>query len=63
MPKRRGPKSKGRGTKSDYYRGYHCGWARVEKGITKKQIQISKRSKEYQRGYRAGVAAAKRCYK
>lgn len=70
MPKQRGAKPKGRGKDSDYRRGYQNGWRRVEnqaKGVKPRQsekgrIQISKQSKEYQRGFEAGVVAAKECY-
>lgn len=71
VAKRRGPKNKGRGKGSDFKRGYFCGWKRVEnqaKGVKPRQsgkgkMQISKQSKEYQRGFRAGGRAARRYYK
>ena len=71
MVKRKGAKPKGRGKDSDYRRGYQNGWRRVEnraKGVKsrrsrKGKIQISKQSKEYQKGFKAGVAAAKMFYK
>lgn len=70
MVKRKGAKNRGRGKDSDFRRGYQNGWRRVEnraKGVKPRQsgkgkIQISKQSKQYQRGYRAGVSAAKRYY-
>lgn len=70
MPKQRGAKNKGRGKDSDYHRGYQTGWRRVEnqaKGVKPRQsgkgkIQISKQSKEYQKGFRAGKNSAEECY-
>lgn len=70
MPKKRGAKNKGRGEGSDYRRGYRTGWSRVEnqaKGIKPRQsgkgkIQLSKQTKEYQKGFRAGTTGAEECY-
>ena len=63
MPKRSGAKSKGRGKDSDYRKGYQTGWKRIQKGAKKRVVTVSEQSREYQKGYRAGVAAAKRFYR